>query len=262
MTLLGEPISPKGLAKLLSWTVCGTLACVVVSLTFNYFLFYEVDPKLFHRAMGSALFLPVVLAAPLFFYLTLKMRELAIANHKLRELASTDSLTGCLNRLAFTKRVDGWMENSDPDANESGALLIIDADYFKAVNDRFGHQKGDEALRLIADAVRTVVRGNDAIGRVGGEEFGIFLPGAGPQLAAVVAERIRKAVADTAFYPGDTRWKLTVSIGAVVFSPPTQFSELFKLADERLYMAKELGRNRVEIRRLIPTNAVPELRIH
>jgi diguanylate cyclase len=256
-------ISLRGMAKRLSWTFFGTLACVLISVSYNYFIFQSHRPETLHKALWSATVLPIVLAGPLFYYLTKKLRELAIVNHRLTDIAATDSLTECLNRRAFTRNVDQWLSHPDDERKVAvGALLIIDADHFKAVNDRFGHQRGDEALKLIAAAIKDVVRSRDSVGRLGGEEFGIFLPDAAPQRAAIVAERVRRAVSEAEFLPDGVRWRLTVSVGAVVFTQPTNFSELFKIADERLYLAKEMGRNRVEIKHLVPSHPEASLNIH
>ncbi len=133
------------------------------------------------------------------------------------------------------------------EAEGAGALLVIDADHFKAINDRFGHGQGDEALRIISRAIRNSVRGGDLVGRLGGEEFGVFLPGANEMNAADVAERIRRAIADAAFLPNGARCPLSVSVGGAVYEVRIDFSDLFRVADQRLYEAKEAGRNRVQL---------------
>ena len=237
--LFGE-ISARGWLKLASWTVFGTLGCLAVSLGYNWLMFRDMDAEALRRGLVSATVLPVILAGPLFFFLTLKLRELAIANHRLSDLASLDGLTGCLNRRAFTDRTERRMGAG------GGALLVVDADHFKAINDSFGHDRGDEALRLIAAAIRSVLRADDAVGRLGGEEFGIYLACAGRVSAAEVAERIRAAVAAVVFIPaGGKRHPLSVSVGCAVHERPAGFRELFSLADQNLYAAKKQGRNRI-----------------
>ena len=176
----------------------------------------------------SATVLPVVLAAPLFYFLTLKLRELAIVNYRLEDIAATDSLTQCLNRRAFTNKVNHWLKSDDDAIAATGALLVVDADHFKLVNDRFGHQSGDEALQLIAVTIKCAVRINDYVGRLGGEEFGIFLPDTDPQLATIIAERIRRSIGEAEFMPEGLPWQLTVSVGVVLFTRPMDYSELFK----------------------------------
>ena len=239
-------MSQRGMIKLAGWTFFGTLGCLAISLAYNWYSFRDFDDAALRQGLISATVLPIILAGPLFFYLTKKLRELAIANHKLAILAATDSLTACLNRGAFSARVDGWLTGMlEPDAPETGALLVIDADHFKKINDRHGHGQGDEALKIIANAIQSSVRSGDFVGRLGGEEFGVFLPGATPESAREVAERVRCSVGSTEFRPNGQSARLSVSVGCATFAKPIGFSELFRVADERLYRAKNEGRNRV-----------------
>lgn len=239
-------ISMHGWMRLGRWTVFGTLGCIAISVTFNYFFFWTEQPDVLKKALISAAVIPVILAGPLFFYLTLKLRELAIANHRLSHLASTDSLTGCLNRGAFTRHIDQFFENGNG-ARPTGALLVIDADHFKSINDRFGHQCGDEALKLMAEVIRTSIRRTDWLGRIGGEEFGVFMQGATLHEASRVAERIRELINALQFNVEGEHRELSVSIGGAAFSQILTFTDLFRIADERLYVAKKTGRDRVEM---------------
>ena len=96
--------------------------------------------------------MPLVIAGPLlYFYFSSKLRELAIAHHELAIHASTDSLTSVLNRGAFTTLVDAYLARVKAEENGAGALLVIDVDHFKRINDRFGHDAGDQALTIIAE---------------------------------------------------------------------------------------------------------------
>lgn len=240
-------ISTRSWVRLARWTVFGTLGCIVISVGFNYIFFRNELPDVFIKAIISASIIPVILAGPLFFYLTLKLRELAIANHRLSDLASTDSLTGCLNRGAFTRSIDNFLEISSGGGPPAGALLVIDADHFKSINDRFGHHFGDEALQLMADAIRGLLRKDDWLGRLGGEEFGVFLHGADLAEASLVAERIRSMINTLDFTVNGECRELSVSIGGAAFVGRMTFSDLFRIADERLYAAKNTGRDRVEM---------------
>ncbi len=252
-------MSRRGLLRLARWTVFGTAGCLAVSLTYNFLAFRSLGGQALFQGMVSATVLPIVLAGPLFFYLTLKLRELAIANHRLTLAATVDALTECLNRGAFTAIVEKYLARGNPPPSR-GALLVIDADQFKRVNDRFGHDAGDEALRVIAAAIQGAVRDGDLVGRLGGEEFGVFLPDVADVEAVEVAERIRKTIHAIRFEPGGVRWGLSASVGAAVFDRPIGFSELFRLADQRLYRAKMAGRNRVETTRTGDEDATPASR--
>ncbi len=165
--------------------------------------------------------------------------QLAAAHRRLSEKASRDDMTGMLNRESFFAALDGSRRKSD-----RGALLIIDADHFKAINDSFGHLTGDDALLLIASAIERGVRSGDVLGRIGGEEFGAFLVGATEAEAKRVAERIRREVELIRFRPVDERTvPLTVSIGGITCGEDANVSELMRAADLRLYAAKHRGRN-------------------
>jgi diguanylate cyclase len=224
------------------WTLFGTLACIMASVTFNAAFFGGMEPSAVTRSLVSATVLPLLLGAPLFFYLSLRMRALAISNIRLGLVARTDSLTACLNRGAFTARVNASLETQ-----QHGALLIIDADNFKQINDVHGHVAGDEALTVIARAIRSVVRAGDLVGRMGGEEFGVYLPGADAKVTQAIAERIRRSMSLAVFAPAGTPQMLSVSIGGAVFEAGATFQELFRLADQRLYAAKRGGRNQAVI---------------
>lgn len=244
-------ISSKTLTALQSWsgvarmTLFGTLACVVVSVVFNALFFDDLGTRALQRSLISATVLPIILGLPLFGYVSLKLRGLANTNQRLGMVARTDSLTDCLNRGAFTAKVATQLSKGQK--HPSGALLMIDADNFKAINDLFGHDAGDEALTIIARSIRAVLRSGDLVGRMGGEEFGVYLPGADMRDAEVIAERIRRSINLAVFLPHGRPRPLSVSVGGAVFDQPTSFSELFHIADQRLYGAKQTGRNRVTI---------------
>lgn len=173
-------------------------------------------------------------------------RELTSLHAALQEKASTDSLTGGLNReTVFARLAEACCRPPRP-----CALLIGDADHFKNINDTFGHQTGDRALRAIAAAIAASIRPQDFWGRIGGEEFIIFLDGADSDTALSIADGIRRAVLDIALMVADRRVPVSMSFGIAcaddVFSPET----LFGIADRRLYEAKNAGRNRVVIGRV------------
>lgn len=167
--------------------------------------------------------------------------EMAEAYSRLSEKARHDVMTGLLNRETFFATLKNTRRRTD-----TGTLLIIDADNFKYVNDTHGHQSGDAALLLIAEAIRAGVRDDDLVGRIGGEEFAAFLAGATAEEARIVAERIRLSVEALRFAPAEGKYlPLSVSIGAARLRPHASWSEMMREADRRLYEAKRRGRNRV-----------------
>jgi diguanylate cyclase (GGDEF)-like protein len=128
------------------------------------------------------------------------------------------------------------------------AVLLIDLDHFKSINDRFGHAVGDRVLQVFADTAKANIRSSDLIGRLGGEEFAAVLYNAGREKAVALAERIRWAFAEAATEVDGRLVNATVSIGVVVnLDQPFDVPDLLGQADQALYYAKERGRNRVEV---------------
>ena len=227
------------------WTLLGTLSCVLISVAFNIVAFGDLGGAALQRSLMSATALPILLGVPLFFYLSMRVRGLVISNRRLGLVARTDSLTSCLNRGAFTERVTLLLAQCP--RGSGGALLMIDADNFKIINDLFGHDIGDEALTILARSIRAVLRPGDLAGRMGGEEFGVYLPNIDQRGAEAMAERIRRVVTLAVFAPDGKQRSLSVSIGGAVFDGPSSFSDLFRIADQRLYGAKQSGRNRATV---------------
>ena len=246
-------LSAEGWGRVIVYTVLGTLVCVAAALYVDSFNFAIYDDATRARAIVVDIVLPIILAVPLLLFFTSKLRELAIAHQKLTIFASTDALTQVLNRAAFSTLVDSYLAQVRVEEEKArGAFFIIDADNFKSVNDRFGHDRGDEALVTIARAIKSMLRGPDLVGRLGGEEFGVFLPGASTEQAAAVAERIRQSVNDAKFTAAGAEHHLSVSVGGAVFERELPYAELFRLADQQLYAAKRDGRNRVAIAPIRP----------
>jgi len=165
----------------------------------------------------------------------------------LQELATTDSLTGLANRRHFLDRLDNELARLRRIGDQPVAVLMLDLDHFKRVNDIYGHATGDAVLRHFAALLRDEARKIDIGGRVGGEEFAIILPGADPAAARVFAERLRHKVAITPFVRDGQSITVTVSIGIAAMNPTdASVDAALDRADEALYRAKQGGRNRVE----------------
>ncbi len=173
---------------------------------------------------------------------TLAMRHERDVAHR---LAERDALTGALNRRAILARLRAVFLR----ARESGeplALLFLDLDHFKRVNDTHGHRAGDSCLRALIEPIATELRQGDALGRYGGEEFLVVLPGATAANAAVIAERIRARVQDMPILVSGMRIGVTVSIGiAALDAAMNSPDDLVERADAALYGSKAAGRNRV-----------------
>jgi two-component system cell cycle response regulator len=162
------------------------------------------------------------------------------------ELALTDPLTSLYNRRYLRRHLSGLMQSGQ---GRPIAVLMIDVDHFKDVNDRFGHASGDLALRMIAEVFRDNIRAFDSLARYGGEEFVVVMPGSNPDDATAAAERLRLAVEAVTFEPSPGQsHKLSVSVGVACTGGDVDTPEsLLRTADLALYKAKRLGRNRVEI---------------
>jgi diguanylate cyclase (GGDEF)-like protein/PAS domain S-box-containing protein len=166
------------------------------------------------------------------------------AHENLRALATHDPLTGVFNRRAvedvLRKELDRAERHDRP-----LAVAMMDADHFKNINDTYGHQTGDEVLRAISGRCQKTLRSNDVFGRYGGEEFVVVFPETSIADAAVVAERLRAAVAENPIKVGPNALEVTVSIGLAEFAPGQNLEKLFQRADSALYAAKQDGRNLV-----------------
>jgi diguanylate cyclase (GGDEF)-like protein len=173
-------------------------------------------------------------------------RDLARANTELRLMAVTDGLTGLYNRRHLEERLHEMFEHSAR-LHEPLACVMADLDHFKAVNDNYGHQVGDEVLKQLAMLLRSVAREVDRAGRYGGEEFMVILPGTVLDAAVTFAERARQEVADHIFTFDGGSLRATISCGVAAWPHPriAERDELVKAADDALYVAKALGRNRV-----------------
>ena len=168
------------------------------------------------------------------------------AEQKLLTMAHTDALTGLANRGHFLALAKLELSRSIRYGNPL-SVLMLDADMFKTVNDRYGHAVGDKALQKLAQVCRDTLREVDIIGRLGGEEFAVLLPETDRSMAVEVAERVRRAVADSRVpMESGLPLKLTVSIGvSSLTSREDNLDVLLNLADSALYEAKHAGRNRV-----------------
>jgi diguanylate cyclase len=239
-------LSPTSWGRVIAVTIVGTAFFIAVAFFVDSFNFPYLSTEAVWRAQMTDLMLPLVLGGTFLFFLMWKIRQLAIAQRDLSIVAATDSLTAVLNRGAFSMLVEAYLEQTrKQEQTRSGALLIIDADHFKSINDRLGHDCGDQALKLIAQAIKGQLRGGDLVGRIGGEEFGVFLPGVDPSQSWVVAESIRRRIREMDFSPGGRPCPLSVSIGGTSFTGPTTYEEIFSAADRRLYTAKSNGRDQV-----------------
>ncbi|PYS95104.1 MAG: hypothetical protein DMF65_14535 [Acidobacteria bacterium] len=170
--------------------------------------------------------------------------------------ALTDGLTGCFNRRFFEIQLERDLHLATR-MRQPVSLIFLDVDHFKHVNDTYGHDAGDAALRILANALREEVRGVDTAARYGGEEFAIILPQAGPDGALAVAERLRSRIERTEV-PGVGC--ITASLGVATYPLHASSRDLLvTTADRALYHAKNTGRNRVCSPTDFPLEEMPAL---
>lgn len=167
----------------------------------------------------------------------------------LDKLAGIDHLTGLLNRRGLKTRLDEELQRSKRSGNPL-SVLLLDVDYFKQFNDRYGHAAGDECLIKVARCLRKLTRAEDIVARYGGEEFLIVLINADVQEARTVAEKLRLAISELQPVTGGEKISVTIGTASMQASDPLvtlpSAEELIRRADEALYRGKEAGRNRVE----------------
>jgi diguanylate cyclase (GGDEF)-like protein len=171
---------------------------------------------------------------------------LAMSNEELELKARIDVLTHLWNRRAILELLDAELAQPEP---SSIAVLMIDVDYFKAINDTRGHAAGDQVLRIVAERLRAGARAMDAVGRYGGEEFLMLLSGVDEAEAVQIGERVREQVASTAIQFDQHGIPVTCSIGIALGAGSYDADTLLRQADDALYRAKAAGRNCVELER-------------
>lgn len=177
-----------------------------------------------------------------------KLRSLAGTleqrSQHLEQAALTDPLTGLRNRRCFDRMFEEYVVAFDRVGRPVG-LLLFDLDKFKAVNDTYGHDVGDEVLKAVAGCLTDFARHRDVVARLGGEEFAIIVTNMSAPGLVSFAERIRQAISGLTIRVGDVKLRTTVSVGLASSEPGDGCAAIFKRADINLYKAKQAGRNRV-----------------
>lgn len=159
-------------------------------------------------------------------------------------MALTDHLTGCYNRRYLDTYLDGQIRQV-AGAHKDMSVLVLDIDHFKAVNDTYGHTIGDEVLKVVSDRLKGGLRTVDMLARFGGEEFVAVMPDSDGRVAMMVAERLRRAIADTPFVMANVSIEVAISVGVAHLAASDTPQSLLDRADGALYEAKARGRNQV-----------------
>jgi diguanylate cyclase (GGDEF)-like protein len=191
-----------------------------------------------------AFFMLIICHFSIALFVVVLVQERAQAGLEAR--ANTDGLTGIANRQHFLTSLPHALAKAD-------AFLMIDIDHFKSVNDRYGHEVGDRALVAVAETVALFSQSRGWVGRLGGEEFALFLRGETEEGLIAKAEQVRMAIAGLTVATGEGTIKVTVSVGAALWKGESDVSELRERADKALYIAKRGGRDRVELHQMSST---------
>jgi len=238
---------------LLSFTIVGpiygrilitfVLTCSAVILYFPDLVWashsYTDNTK--HRFIGSIIFVSVM-AHFMERSRVIAQTQSDEANEELRKLARSDELTGTYNRRGIKQKVQLELHRVVRDRTEM-SLVLCDVDLFKNINDQYGHDMGDLALKHIANRMRNLVRVTDVVGRWGGEEFLILLPNTSLNEGYQLIERIRERIASEPIVVDDIKLNLSISCGICSTRFFSNFDDLIKTADKSLYDAKAHGRN-------------------
>jgi diguanylate cyclase (GGDEF)-like protein len=266
-TILGAYFAPTPYEFISLAMIMGIITASVISLTpiFNIFLAYFFIMILSQLIimlcfgtrshLGIALFLfiymPVIVLLAKSIYknhlTNIETHEVLKSNiNELRELSITDSLTKVYNRRYFFESAQTLLSIAKRE-NHQISFLMLDIDYFKNINDTYGHQVGDKVLIQLSQKITSMIRDSDLFARIGGEEFGLILNNTSLANAKISAEKIRSAIEKINFNNNLEIIDVTVSIGcSSINNTITTLEELYQEADKKLYLAKESGRNRVQ----------------
>ena len=234
------------IATAVAVTISAVMSLVSTALVFGLDMSATITVAAVYKfGMLAAVMVPLSICPFMRYPTIVAVSDLDRAQDELRRVAQTDQLTGLLNRRGFSAAAQ--VAISSQGRNAIKAVLMLDADFFKDLNDRFGHDFGDAALVHIADVIRDLSLGTPYIvGRRGGEEFIVLMPGAGKTEAASFAESVRAACAGKLLSFGAKTALVTMSIGAASSERrAASLANLISEADAALYQAKQDGRNRV-----------------
>lgn len=223
---------------------------VLSSLVLTYLVLVaqeRTDYQSLRNALVTGAIVPLVVAPPIFYFLFSLLARLYKSNRQIERLTRMDELTDCFNRRYFAELAERELALAKRHQSPV-ALLMLDINHFKRINDSCGHLAGDDVLRELVRRINQEVRATDIVGRFGGDEFLVLLPQTDAAGALETAERIRRKVAERPARVGDKTIDFVVSIGmATNQQGGYRLERLLSLADRAMFLAKEKGRNRVEV---------------
>ncbi|MFC3692876.1 GGDEF domain-containing protein [Chenggangzhangella methanolivorans] len=224
----------------LLWTGLITLIAVgapVLSLAVPMAMMPRLPSSAFWGTLAIAAAIPLLIAPPISLFALSMLRLLTMTIERVDDYVRYDPLTGVLSRAYLLGQIRERLA-------VGGVFLMADADRFKSINHTYGHDIGDEALKAVASALRTALGPDALIGRLGGEEFGVFLVGADEARGASAAAAVCAAMREAGAVVADHELRLTISVGCATHRFGRSLEETMKLADQALYEAKHGGRDR------------------
>lgn len=220
------------------------LFAMAVSASLVAWLSVDFPPDLYRRSVLSALVIPMLISPPISFMVGRLNYRYFLLHRKVEWLADHDELTGLLNRRAFRAAAERMLLAPRPTgAAQPVILFLADIDHFKRVNDRLGHEAGDEAIRHVTNILRKVSPEEAVIARLGGEEFAILIDWTSLSETRALAAAICRAIEMSRCDYEGTPISLTLSLGVAVGSRSEEIGAILKRADQQLYKAKAQGRN-------------------
>lgn len=225
-----------------------SVAVPVLSIAAALAFVAGLPPQAYWGTLTVAGIIPLLIAPPIAIGALSILRLLTATLDQLDNCVRYDPLTGVLSRVYLLSQARQQIATG-------GSFLMIDADHFKSVNDTYGHDIGDEALKRIASVLNTALPSEALVGRLGGEEFGAFLPKLTGSDAAAVADSLCAAMRRSGKIITGYHINLTISVGVGQHRPESTLEQTMKLADEALYQAKRNGRDRYHI--AVPDNEMP-----
>lgn len=233
-------IQVSSLRHILGFSALITLLAVAVPVVIIGTALWHAPGRVFWSGVGVAALIPLFIAFPISVFGLLLLKKITDALRALDKLMKFDPLTGVMSRSQF-------FHQAHQQRNGGGYLAIVDADHFKTINDTHGHEAGDEVLRTLAGAMSQAVGQAGFVARLGGEEFGIYLPRVNREQALMAMASVATVVRSSAVNYMGTEIGATVSIGLAPDAPQIPITSAFRRADACLYRAKAQGRDRCVI---------------
>lgn len=226
-------------------TAISVVMAVILNLLISYIFNYETPIE---QSVLRAAIIPLIIAPAVSWYLLGLLLDLDKLEEEMNKLATYDDLTGLYNRRSLFKSC-GLLHRLAIRTKEAYCVVIIDLDFFKKINDKYGHATGDTVLKSFGAVLKKVTRDCDIAGRLGGEEFCIYLSNTQQEQVEPIVERLNKEIQNNYPHSDGKQIKYTISLGVAENRPDLEmsFEDILKKADIALYAAKNSGRNKMVI---------------